>query len=440
MLKSLLQLQVRYLNMPFLCQNQPYLTSTTAKILQIKPSESKKFKPHLEVEFDSALIFPEGGGQPSDVGEILSSEGLKIADIINSYRAGEKAISIVKPIDNQQDKLNLNDDYTIKLDFERRFDHMQQHTGQHLISAIAEKEPFNMNTTSWWLGTDMCNVEFDKKQVSDDELRLLENKCNQVIRNATQDVIIHQTDKAGADKLGASTRGLPDDHVGVLRVVELPNGVDMNLCCGTHLKNLRELQMIKIISAEKGKKNKTLVNFACGNRVLKFLEFSTQHQAGLTKVLKGGPKDHVDKAALLLSRMTTVEKGLKNNLMDLAKLEAATYNSQVELFLKDSQTADAESGPKMPILDRHNKDGTNDFLIVLSNAVNKQGKAFLTIGDAKIKNNTHMFIVLAENLENISDQILKLIEGKGVCKNGKMQGKCSNLKNRNQVIALLESL
>merc|ERR1711920_665041 len=130
-----------------------------------------------------------------------------------------------------------------------------------------------------------------------------------------------------------------------------------------------------------------------------------------------------------LSRMTLAEKGLKNNLMDLAKLEAANFNKQM-----------SDNKNKTLVFDRHNKDGSNDFLIVMGNALDKNASAFMSIGDEKIKNNTFMFVCLSPRIEEISSQVLELIEGKGAAKNNKLQGKCSNLKKRKQVVALLESV
>lgn len=109
------------------------------------------------------------------------------------------------------------------------------------------------------MGAETCNVELDTPKVSLEQLKDLETRCNEIIRNSSSGVKVHVTDKNGADKLGAKTRGLPDDHVGDLRVVEFP-GVDMNLCCGTHLKDLREVQMIKLLGFERGKKKAKLVS------------------------------------------------------------------------------------------------------------------------------------------------------------------------------------
>ena len=73
----------------------------------------------------------------------------------------------------------------------------------------------------------------------------------------------------------AYTRGLPEDHVGSVRVIEIGSGgdgiIDRNMCCGTHVSNLSELQAIKILSVDKGKKGKCLMNFVVGERLLKYL-------------------------------------------------------------------------------------------------------------------------------------------------------------------------
>lgn len=64
------------------------------------------------------------------------------------------------------------------------------------------------------------------------------------------------------------TRGLPEDVVGPVRVVTIEN-VDANMCCGTHVRNLSDLQAIKLLHTEKGKANKTLLYFVAGQRVLR---------------------------------------------------------------------------------------------------------------------------------------------------------------------------
>lgn len=92
------------------------------------------------------------------------------------------------------------------------------------------------------------------------------------------------SDKSEMDE--AHTRGLPDDHVGDIRVIII-DGIDSNMCCGTHVTNLAQLQVIKLLNVEKSKrKNKCLLNFLVGNRVLKRLQTMLEREQELVKVLK----------------------------------------------------------------------------------------------------------------------------------------------------------
>uniref|UniRef100_T1IZE3 Threonyl/alanyl tRNA synthetase SAD domain-containing protein n=1 Tax=Strigamia maritima TaxID=126957 RepID=T1IZE3_STRMM len=130
---------------------------------------------------------------------------------------------------------------------------MQQHSGQHLLSAVAENK-FNLKTTSWNLGESISYVEIDAPVVEFPVLKELEEIVNDKIRAAIPVTV--KTYEKGSEELGkAHSRGLPDDHSGLVRIISI-EGVDENMCCGTHVKNLSELQAIKIVSLEKGKKNK----------------------------------------------------------------------------------------------------------------------------------------------------------------------------------------
>lgn len=82
------------------------------------------------------------------------------------------------------------------------------------------------------------------------------------------------------------SRGLPADHVGDIRIIKI-DGVDSNMCCGTHVSNLSQLQIIKLLHSEKSKrKNKTLLHFLVGNRVIRKLDIMLKREQKLTTVLK----------------------------------------------------------------------------------------------------------------------------------------------------------
>lgn len=170
------------------------------------------------------------------------------------------------------------------VDWERRHDHMQQHSGQHLISALFEQE-FNYNTKAWWLGGESSYIEIDGKNITDNEMKRIEKMCNERVSQAVPvNVRVYETADCAGEEVSRASRGLPIDLSGPIRVIDI-EGIDSNMCCGTHVTNLAQLQMIKLLNIEKTKA-KTLVHFLVGNRVIKKLESSFQRELQFNSLLK----------------------------------------------------------------------------------------------------------------------------------------------------------
>lgn len=171
-----------------------------------------------------------------------------------------------------------------QVDWKRRHDHMQQHSGQHLISALFEKE-YNYNTRAWWLGVESSYIEIDGKDITDEEMKTIERLCNSFIAQSLPvNVLIYETADCAGDEVSRASRGLPLDLSGPIRVINI-EGVDSNMCCGTHVSNLGQLQMIKLMNIERTK-GKTFVHFLVGNRVVKKLEATFQRELQFNLLLK----------------------------------------------------------------------------------------------------------------------------------------------------------
>lgn len=231
------------------------------------------------------ILFPEGGGQPSDRGNLVlkTSEGEKKFEVISVIRKGPDAVHSIENDGNDRD-LEVGDEVVQVVDWDRRHDHMQQHSGQHLISALFEKE-FNYNTRAWWLGGESSYIEIDGKNITDVEMHKIERMCNDYIAQALSvNVQIYETADGAGDEVSRASRGLPIDLSGPIRVINI-EGVDSNMCCGTHVTNLAQLQIIKLMNIEKTK-GKTFVHFLVGNRVLKKLESTFQREIQFNLLLK----------------------------------------------------------------------------------------------------------------------------------------------------------
>ena len=203
---------------------------------------------------------------------------------MNVIRKGPEAIHFIETAGNEVPLMKVGDEVVQIVDWERRHDHMQQHSGQHLISALFEQE-YNYNTKAWWLGVESSYIEIDGKNITDDEMKKVEIKCNAFIAKAVPvNVQVFETADCAGDEVTRASRGLPIDLSGPVRVINI-EGIDSNMCCGTHVTNLAQLQMIKLMNIEKTK-NKTLVHFLVGNRVVKKLESSFQRELQFNLLLK----------------------------------------------------------------------------------------------------------------------------------------------------------
>ena len=132
--------------MSFACQRDSYQQQLETKVVScelatLSLQEKKQNVSGFNVIFEDTVLFPEGGGQNDDHGTINDD-----IPVLRITRRGAKAIHFL------QTEHPLEVGTTVKqiVDWKRRFDHMQQHTGQHLISALFEKL-YNIETSSWWM-------------------------------------------------------------------------------------------------------------------------------------------------------------------------------------------------------------------------------------------------------------------------------------------------
>jgi misacylated tRNA(Ala) deacylase len=159
-----------------------------------------------------ALLTPPGGGQPTDHGWItpLTFPHSSAIHISNIQRYGLRCV-ITSPI-----PLSPGTKVRQEVDFARRWDHMQQHTGQHLLSAIMDL--FGLSTLSWSMGTanEMNYIEIPRKP-SDEEMRTIQERCNQSIRDNIAIAVETSEGTEGAKKLPSDY----DKQKGVVRFIKI---------------------------------------------------------------------------------------------------------------------------------------------------------------------------------------------------------------------------
>jgi misacylated tRNA(Ala) deacylase len=325
------------------CQRDSYLKTFKTTVLRCTPLEinnnnndkkkgSKKlteqpdieFKPLYEIELQDTVLFPEGGGQPSDRGFITIEEDNDNANkiiVLDVQRKNLRAIHITdKPIDKDV-KVN------IQLDWRRRLDHMQQHTGQHLLSAILDK--YELPTLSWNMG-DMVNYIEIPRKLTDDEMIKISQEINDEIFNNT--VINVEVDNDNNIDKDTDKEPTINQDKGVMRIVKI-GSLDENPCCGTHLSSVGQIKVISLLGQMKGKNGTSKINFITGDRVYQYTAQLYDMSKKLMVTLSSSFEELNNKA----EQITLQAKKSQQRERNLNKELASLYAMQILQEIKDEQ-------------------------------------------------------------------------------------------------------
>ena len=200
------------------------------------------------VYLDRTLFYPTSGGQPFDAGSI---GGVAVIEVVDEEE--RIAHRLAAP-------LAAEGEVAGEIDWARRFDHMQQHSGQHLLSAVFE-ELFGLHTVSFHLGAESATVDLEGGSVDARTVVEAERRANQVVaENRAMDVRFEDASTA---------QGLrkPSERAGTLRIVSI-DGLDRSACGGTHVRTTGEIGPILLRRTEKIRQS-VRVEFVCGGRAVR---------------------------------------------------------------------------------------------------------------------------------------------------------------------------
>ncbi|MBD3178712.1 MAG: hypothetical protein GF417_03420 [Candidatus Latescibacteria bacterium] len=267
----------------------PYCSEFSAMVTgseQVSESQSM-------VYLDRTSFYPESGGQPSDTGTL---SGRKVTEVRETDRGVGHLV---------EGSLSVGDKVEGVIDFKRRFDHMQQHTGQHILSRVF-LDLAHLSTAGFHMGERASTIDLQGKAPSAEIIRQAELRANRLIyRNLpvnTSEVSREEFEGIGR-RYGYQPRSEPPPAAGSIRLVEV-EGVDINACCGTHTQRTGEIGIIKITGTERVRKN-TRIEFLCGYRALAdYLDksrilsetasvFSTSH-TGLVEMVEKVSAENID--------------------------------------------------------------------------------------------------------------------------------------------------
>jgi alanyl-tRNA synthetase len=264
--------------------------------------ERREHEGRPAVVLDATAFYPESGGQPWDRGTLNGIEVLKVVD-------SEGAILHVLKSDVASGPVRG------RIDAATRTDHMQQHTGQHVLSQ-AFWELLKGETLSFHMGPDVSTLEIGLKTISDADCDRVEDRANAVV---WQDREV-KTYFVPEERIGEVPLRRPPKKQGLLRVVEV-DGFDYSACGGTHVRRTGEIGPIKLIGTEKIRGNLRF-DFLCGARALRDYRIKDRAVRRLAAAFSSSPAEVAGQVEKLTADSKVLKKRARRLEERLAAFEA----------------------------------------------------------------------------------------------------------------------
>ncbi|MCS7228441.1 MAG: DHHA1 domain-containing protein [Candidatus Kryptonium sp.] len=278
-----------------------YTTSFRAKVIDVKTYNAQS-----AIILDKTYFYPTSGGQEHDTGFINNS---KVVDVIET---------------DEDEILHLIDgdipsgEVECKIDWERRFSNMQQHTGQHILSRAFEIL-LNAETVSSRLGDDVGTIDLDIDSLNYDKVHEVESLANQIVWE-NRDVKIHFVNDSEISKFPLRK---PPKVSGTIRIIEVSN-FDYSPCGGTHVSKTGEIGLIKVKRWERVKGGLIRVEFVCGIRALRDYQVKNKVSNELVSLLSVRDFELSEQVSKILETQKEKQR-LINFLMEkLIEFEAET--------------------------------------------------------------------------------------------------------------------
>jgi alanyl-tRNA synthetase len=350
-----------------------YLTTFAARVVDVAEDGRR-------VYLDQTAFYPTSGGQPHDVGTLGDA---RITDVIDE---GDRIAHVLEtPLASGVG--SGAGDVQGRITWERRFDHMQQHTGQHLLSAVFE-DAFGYHTVSVHFGSDYSSLDLDVDALRPEQIIEAETRSNSIVAE-NRPVTTSFEDASQAAGLRKES-----ERTGTLRVVTIA-GLDRSACGGTHVRATGEIGAVLVRKVERVRKS-ARVEFVCGLRAVRRARADFE---ALTRVA-GALSASLEDAPALVSAQGEQLRGAENERRRLER-ELASYRAR-SLYELAAPTA---AGLRIV---RHDAPSM-DELRILAQAIVALPKAVLvgTIGEPP-----SLLVAVAEDTGLDAGRLLKESVGK----------------------------
>lgn len=264
-----------------------YYADSHMRVFSATVTGCAEVKNGWEVTLDATAFYPEGGGQPCDTGTLGE------ANVLDVKERGE---TIVHLCDHP---LTVGSPVTGTIDWDRRQDFMQQHSGEHMVSGVIHKR-YGYHNVGFHMGADVVTIDFDGI-IPQEDLLEIENAVNAAIWANLPVKCWYPAEEELPSVPYRRKRDLPWP----VRIVEFP-GIDICACCGTQVKHTGEIGLVKLLSCVKFHEG-VRIEMVCGKRALKLLSDSYEQNKQVSQAFSAKIGE-TGQAARRMNETLTAEK------------------------------------------------------------------------------------------------------------------------------------
>ena len=340
-------------------QQDQYAASNTAIVTEVQDKDGFD-----AIVCDSSVFFPEGGGQPSDIGTVASDKG--VFEVTHAFDESLES-DVWHMTDAPAGTFKVGDQVELAIDFDFRFRNMQRHLGEHMLSG-AMYTLFDGPNKGFHMGEDYITVDIDLggRMLTDEELDLAERTVNEAIW-ADLPVTVTWFDDYESSLAMPSRKQTPHEgRISVVTVGDLDDPFDCIACCGTHPSRSSEVGLLSIYKCEPNK-GMNRVYFDCGSMALDKLTAESHILGEIAKKHSCSPTDLPDRLAIeeantaeLRAQLASMKGYIKD--AEESKIEAELEASGEDHFVYSSDLLDVD-----------------DLLKLGFNVINKRSGLFLVM-------------------------------------------------------------
>ncbi len=241
-----------------------YRTSCTARVL-----ECRSLKKGYGIILDQTVFYPEGGGQPGDIGFLNE---IPVTD------THEKEGQILHYTDQP---VEPGTEVTASINWEYRFDLMQQHSGEHMVSGVIHRR-WGYENVGFHMGSDVITIDLSGELTMEDLLEAEAEVNTAIWKNTPVKVWI-----PSESELSSIPYRSKKELTGEVRIVEFPD-IDICACCGMHVAQTGAIGLVKILSCEKFRSG-VRVEMLCGKKALQYLSAVNDQNRSISRLLSAKP-------------------------------------------------------------------------------------------------------------------------------------------------------